>query len=183
MKSSATLPGVIVALIAIAVGPYFTAPGYSSVTHAISELGAQGAPNSWIMNAGFFAYGLGVLIDAVRRLRTSPFVAVAFMVFGLAMIMNAVFSHRPIDHELLYDVRADTLHSLFATVVGFSFTFGALAQSFIERYRWRRLCCYAAAAAAVILPLGMLQFPGIQGVLQRLMFGISFAWLVVFLPK
>jgi hypothetical protein len=98
------------------------------------------------------------------------------------MTMNAVFSHRPIDHAIAYDVRADELHSLFATVVGFAFTFGAIAQSFIERGRWRRLVCYGAAAVAIILPLGMLQFPEIQGVLQRIMFGITFAWLVVFLP-
>jgi len=60
--------------------------------------------------------------------------------------------------------------------------FGAIAQSFIERGRWRRLACYVTAAAAVILPLGMLQFSEIGGVLQRLTFAVSFAWLVVFLP-
>lgn len=179
---SATLLGVIVALTAIIVGPYFTAPGYSSVGNAISELGAQATPNAWIMNTGFVAYGLGVLVDAIRRLRTAPLVAVAFMVFGLAMCLNAVFSHRPIDHAIPYDVRADEFHSLFATAVGISFTFGAIAQSFLERGLWLRLACYAAAATAIILPLGMLQFPGIQGALQRLMFAISFTWLVVFLP-
>lgn len=182
MRPSATLIGVIAALTAIVVAPFFSVPEYSSARNAISELGAQGSPNAWIMRAGFVAYGLGVLVDAARRLRVTPLVGVVFVVFGLAMAMSAVFSHRPVDQTLSYDVREDELHSLFATVVGFAFTFGAVAQSFIERSLWRRLACYVAAVAAIGLPLAMLGFAEIAGVLQRLMFAISFAWLVEFLP-
>lgn len=182
MRPSATLLGVAVAFTAIAAAPYVVAPGYSIVANAISELGAQGMPNAWVMNTGFVAYGLGVSVDALGRTRRAPIVGVAFLVFGLAMIMNAVFSHRPMDPTRAYDVREDELHSLFATIVGISFTIGAVAQSFLERHRGRRLACYGAATAAVLLPVAMLQFPAIAGALQRVMFAVSFAWLVVFLP-
>lgn len=183
MRASATLLGVIVAFTAIAIAPYVVAPDYSVVANAISELGAQETPNAWVMNTGFVVYGLGVLVDAAGRLRRAPIVGIAFAVFGVAMIMNAVFSHRPIDPTLAYDVREDELHSLFATIVGFAFTIGAVSQSILERRRWRRLACYGAAVMAVVLPLGMLQYPAVAGLLQRLMFAVSFAWLVIFLPE
>ena len=56
MRPSATLLGVIAITAAIIIGPYLTAPGYSSVTNAISELGAQSTPNAWMMFAISFAW-------------------------------------------------------------------------------------------------------------------------------
>jgi ABC-type nitrate/sulfonate/bicarbonate transport system permease component len=98
------------------------------------------------------------------------------------MIATGVFSHRPIDQAAPYDIREDHLHSLFSILVGFAFAIGVIAQTFLERAMRRRLACYAAVAASVLLPLGMYYFPAIEGVPQRLMFAVSFVWLYIFLP-
>lgn len=175
--------GVAAATAAIVIGPFFNVADYSSLRHSTSELGAQGAPGAWIMNAGFTAFGLGVLIDAVRAFRISPAPAGAFIVFGLAMVMNAVFSHRPIDLAAPYVVFEDDMHSFFSSVVGASFAIGVLAVWFARRDLGPLAVHATAVAAAVILPLGMFLFPELQGVLQRAMFFISFAWLAAYLPR
>ncbi|MBL9095692.1 MAG: DUF998 domain-containing protein [Alphaproteobacteria bacterium] len=182
-RLSATHVGVAVAATAIVIGPFFNVADYSSLRHSTSELGAQGAPGAWIMNAGFTAFGLGVLIDAVRAFRISPVPAGAFIVFGLAMIMNAVFSHRPIDPVAPYVVFEDDMHSFFSSVVGASFAIGVLAFGFARRDLGPPAVHAVAVAAALILPLGMFLFAEIEGALQRAMFFVSFAWFAAYLPR
>lgn len=183
LRLSATHVGVAVAATAIAIGPFFNVADYSSLRHSTSELGAQGAPGAWIMNAGFAAFGFGVLIDAVRAFRASPAPAVAFVVFGLAMIMTAVFSHRPIDPAAPYVAFEDDMHSFFSSLVGASFAIGVLAFGFARRDLGPPAVHAAAVAAALILPLAMFLLPEIEGALQRAMFLISFAWFAAYLPR
>ncbi|WP_286830869.1 MULTISPECIES: DUF998 domain-containing protein [Kordiimonas] len=183
MKHSATFYGVMAAAIAMLVAPFFMAGDYSNIHNAVSELGAQNTSNSWVMNLGFVLFGIGVGVDASMRLKSAPIVGAAFLIYGIAMVLVGIFSHKPIDPLLPYDAFEDDLHSLFATVVGTTFSVGTLSQAFCERAMARRTACVAAALSAVILPLCMLQFPDVQGVPQRFMFVISFFWLVGFLPE
>ena len=179
---SATVLGVAAISAAIVATPFVTAPGYSVVRHSISELGAQDAPYAWIMNAGFAAFGLGVLVDAVGRWRRAWPVGLAFTGFGLSLFAVAAFSHRPIDPAAPYSVRSDEIHSVFAAAMGLFFCLGVLLQFLRERALLRRAACLVALLAAVGLPLGMLAFPDIEGLLQRAMFLTSFIWLAAFLP-
>ena len=157
---SATLMGVIAIAAIILAGPGLTAPGYSVIAHSISELGAQNTPFSWLMNVGFAAFGLGVIVDAAQRLKGAPWVAASFLVFGFSLFGVAAFSHSPIDPAAAFDQ----------------------AQSFYERTGVRRFLCWAACAAALALFAAMAAVPEAQGLLQRAMFLSSFIWLPVFLP-
>lgn len=103
--------------------------------------------------------------------------------FGLAMIMTALFSHRPIDPAAPYVVFEDDMHSFFSSVVGASFAIGVLAFGFARRDLGPLTVHAAAVAAALILPLGMFLFPEIEGALQRAVFFISFAWFAAYLPR
>jgi Protein of unknown function (DUF998) len=183
IKLSPTLIGALIAAAAMTIGPTFNVEGYSSVRHTTSELGAQDTPGAWIMNAGFIAFGAGVLIDALRGLHAARLPAVLFMVFGVSMIMTGVFSHRPIDAGAPYSILEDDLHSLFSSAVGVAFAFGVLAFMFVRRGVGPVAAHWAAVAAATILPLAMNFYPGVEGVLQRSMFLVSFVWLACFLPR
>jgi len=177
-----TLVGVVVAAAAIVVAPFFNVESYSSVRHSVSELAAQHAPGAWIMTAGFAAFGAGVLADSLRGLKTSVLVSVAFVVFGCAMILTAMFAHRPIDPAVPYDQREDAAHSLASGVVGASFAIG-VALFVVARRDWSNGAMHGiAVAASVVLPLAMSVLPDYAGVFQRVMFFISFAWLAWFLP-
>ena len=75
-------------------------PGYSHLQHYVSELGADGAENPWLMNAGIVLLGLsfGALALAVRPVlpaRTASGVAVsAIALLGLGFVVAGLF---PID--------------------------------------------------------------------------------------
>jgi len=180
---NSTRIGVFFAILAIVVSPLFAAPGYSILEHSISELGAQMTPNAWIMNFGFLLFGLGILVDAVRRLRDAPLGAISFIVFGMSMMFNGVFSHRPIDPDIPYDLLEDQLHSMFSGGVGVAFAVGTLCFAFAEEDRRAKVACVLASAAAVLIPLCMVIYSEVAGLLQRIMFAISFVWLVIFLPE
>lgn len=182
MRPSTTLLGIVLASMAIIVLPWATATGYDSLRHSISELAAQDAPHAWAMRLGFIALGLGVAADALGRLRAAPLVGVAFLVFAGGMVMAGIWSHRPIDPAAPFDARQDALHSVGATLAGFAFAAGALAQARAEVRLARRAACLGAFVAALGLPLAMLAWPMFGGLAQRAMFAICFAWLVVFLP-
>lgn len=174
--------GILAATAAIIISPLFTAPGYSLLRHSVSELGAQCAPNAWIMNLGFVVFGLGVFADAAKRIRDVPAGAISFMVFGASMALAGIISHRPIDRALSYDVLQDQLHSALAAGVGVGFAVGTLCFAFAVSGRSARIACGMASASALAIPAGMNLLPDIAGVLQRVMFVISFGWLAVFLP-
>jgi hypothetical membrane protein len=183
MRVTPTLLGVLVAGLAILVAPWVNVTGYTSIRHSISELGAQGAPNAWIMNAGFLAFGAGVLVDAARSIRQAVATGVLFLVFGVAMMLAGVFAHRPIDPAAAYSVREDDLHSLASSVAGASFALGVLAYGWTRRKLAHLWAHGPAIAAALLLPLGMIVLPETAGALQRVMFLVSFVWLAVFLPR
>lgn len=181
MPGNMSLVGIAVILPVIVVMPALTAPGYSIIRHSISELGAQVTPASWLMNLGFWAFGLGVTADAIRRYSDQPIGALAFTIFGLSMILCGLFSHRPIDETLPFSQQEDDLHSVFASLAGTSFVFGAISFAFTQRETWRRLACLAAAILATSLSVAMAQAPDMAGLPQRAIFAISFVWLPLFL--
>lgn len=175
--------GIVVAAIALVAGPFMTAPEYSSLKHSISELGAQATQNAWLMNLGFFCFGVGTALDAARAFRYSPVGSIAFVAFGLSMVLTGVFSHRPIDPYTEYSVLQDQLHTVFSAAVGTGFAVGTLAFGFAASRRSARFACFSATACAVAIPIAMNAFPDVAGILQRLMFAISFVWLWMMLPQ
>jgi hypothetical protein len=183
IRLSPTLIGALIAAAAMAIGPAFNVEGYSSMHHSTSELGAQDTQGAWIMNAGFIAFGAGVLTDALRGFRGAYIPAALFAVFGAAMILTGIFSHRPIDPDAAYSVLEDDLHSVFSSIVGAAFAFGVLTFMYVRRDLGPAAAHWVAVAAATLLPLGMYFYPSIEGVLQRLMFFVSFVWLACFLPR
>jgi len=72
------------------------------------------------------------------------------------------------------------MHSLFATIVGFSFTIFAISAAFIERTNTKRILALLVGLIATSLSILMYSVIDFAGLWQRLMFIISFAWLIFF---
>lgn len=180
---SSTLLGVLVCSLLILFGPLYTTPGYSVIAHTSSDLGAQNTPYNWLMNIGFVALALGVGLDARRVWWQAPFISVMFMLFAAAMALTGVFSLRPIDPALPFDDRSHMLHSVCATIVGVCFCVGAIGYGFYTRSARARLVSFAASISATLLSLGIFMMPDLEGLLQRLMFLITFSWLAIYLPR
>ncbi len=182
MWRSATAIGVYTIVLAMLVGPAFSPNNFNWIEHTTSQQAGQLVAGAWIMRLGFVGFGLGILFDATSRLRAAEWQNSLFWFFGLSMVLVAVFSHRPIDASLAYDMSDDWLHSLFATAMGFAFGFGVAWRMYHMRSRLPLILSAVAAAASIILPLAMWQLPNYAGLLQRLMFLISFVWFMIYLP-
>jgi hypothetical protein len=171
---------ICVFVLAVLLGPIYTAAGYSPISHVISELAAQNTPNSHLMAGAFVLLGVGLLLDACRAFRSAM---LPFMAFGLFFGAAGLFGHKPITQGVPYSEWMDAVHSSLATASGISLTLGFIWQSLQARsvaYRWQALLL---ASACVALPLWMLWQPSIQGLVQRAMYALVFLWLWAYYPR
>lgn len=162
-------------LVATAVMPQ----PYSWRTHSISESAAQGMLNAWIARLSFLCFGGAVLVLSILKrevwARSSYWM---HLVFAVAMIATAAFSHKPWIPGVQIDEFEDFLHSLTASAMGFAFCF-ALVARFLQREHnkvaARALDAVAVVVATVMSPLAAL-FPSNGGLIQRVMFAVAYIW-------
>ena len=168
-------------LAAMFVLPFFCVDEYSILKNTTSHLGAQGAPYAWVMNAVFALLGTAAIADGWRRLNGFWLNRISLALFGVSLCLTAVFQHAPIVDGVPFSKVEDGLHSTFASIVGYSFTFFAVSAAFIEPTRRRRIVAAGAAVTATLLSLLIFNTPGLAGIWQRTMFMAAFAWLIYFL--
>ena len=161
-------------------GPWYTVEGYSPVSNLVSQLAAQNTPNSFVMVAGFLAFGIGIVADGVRRF-SKP--VLPFIAFGLCMALAGLLAHKPLSPAVAFSGPAHQAHSALATLAGISITAGLLWQAALASTFRLRAIAIALAALCLALPLCMLIFQGGQGLIQRLMYLLVFAWLWVHYPS
>lgn len=99
------------------------------------------------------------------------------------MILTGIFQHAPINPGVPFNALEDSLHSVMATVVGFSFTILAFSAIFIAKSHISRILALISGCLAVIFSVLMFNLTDFTGILQRLMFIFSFAWLIIFLEE
>jgi hypothetical protein len=173
------LAGLGTSAAALAAAPALMPPGYSWVSHTTSESAAQGVDGASLARTGFVLFGLSVILLATsRRQRWGSWATALHAGFGALLVAAAVFSHRPWVAGEDFDHVEDVLHSVAATAMGFVFVGGVVVTA-LGRSRddtWPRALDIMAVAASVAIPLGMAAQPDIDGVLQRLMFVVAYAW-------
>jgi hypothetical protein len=181
------LTGLATSAAALAAAPLVMAPTYSVLAHTTSESAAQGVPWAGIARTGFVVFGLTVVAIAVQAAARWGRPATALHgAFGTCLVLTAVFATRSWQPEVPFDARADLLHSVFATAMGFAFAFGvaavALHQARMAAGTGSRPGLVArdvvAVTASVVVPLSMLAAPDVAGALQRVMFAVAYGWYV-----
>jgi len=166
--------GILLFGAAAVAGPWYTVDGYSSISNVISLLGAQNTPYNFIMAAGFVALGIGIVADGLRRfsIPVLPFIA-----FGICMGLAGLQAHRPLSQEVTFSEFAHQAHSIPATLAGISITVGLLWQAARLSVFRLRLMTVLLAILCFGLPLCMLAFQDVQGLIQRFMYLLIFSWL------
>lgn len=160
--------------------PLFSFEEYSILTNTTSHLGAQNTPNAWVMNLVFVLLGLTAILEGWFHLHRYWFQKILITIFGAALVCTAIFQHAPIVEGITYSPSEDRLHSLFAGLVGFSFTIFALSVEFIVADRLKKALALLIALAAVALSMLIFNIPEYAGIFQRVMFLIAFGWLIYF---
>lgn len=169
--------GVLIIAAAIVLGPAFSHADYSSITHTVSELAGQNMPSAWIMRSGFAAFGAACALAAILTWRAAPVERSALALFGAGLIASAIWSHMHIIPALGGNLAQDTRHSFAAGVVGTGFAATMAAHLFWPGANRRDWLSWLGLIASVVLPLAMFNLPTLTGLLQRLMFAISFLWV------
>ena len=166
-------------MIALLTAPVLMPAGYSWITHTTSESAAQGLMGAWLARTGFILLGFAVLwLVAAALSAWSRVASWMHLGFGVLMIGTAVYSHRPFLPDVPFDPVEDWLHSLTATLMGFAFSLGVFFR-FLQRAkedRKLRVLDLSALASAIFIPLLMISFPDITGLVQRVMFLVAYLW-------
>lgn len=172
------LPVYILLILVMFILPYYSLEGYSVLRNTTSQLGAQNTPNSWIMNITFCLLGIASVIEGWIYLKHYWVQKILLTIFGIGLIFTAIFQHAPIAEHIPYSVLEDDLHSIFASIVGFSFTFFAFSIAFIESRNIKRVQAVLIGLIATGLSILMFSVANYTGIWQRLIFLVSFAWLI-----
>lgn len=163
--------------------PFYSVDTYSIVKNTTSHLGAQSTTNAWIINVAFVLVGISCVLEAWLHLGKYWFHKILLSIFGLGLVFTGIFHHAPIIEGVIFNSVEDRLHSIFATIVGFSFTIFAISSAFIEKAIKHRIINIVVGFTATILSILMLYLPVYSGIWQRAIFIISFAWLIFMLER
>jgi hypothetical protein len=118
-----------------------------------------------------------VIVAAVLDWGRRTTVRAALAVFGVGLVATAIWSNAPIVSDAQADMFEDLLHSVASGVVGTAFAVACCVRLFSQG-GWRRdWLAWVGLLASVVLPLAMIIFPDYRGLLQRLMFVISFLFV------
>lgn len=159
--------------------PRLMPPSYSWLSNTTSESAAQGVLHAWVARLGFLALGLAVLwLAAALRTIWARLASWMHVAFGVLMTATAAFSHRPWIAGAPFDPVEDALHSFTATAMGFAFSFGVVARLMQRTRRGEagRALDATALVAATAIPLLMAALPEWDGLFQRSVFLVVYAW-------
>ncbi len=162
---------------------FYSVDTYSIIKNTTSHLGAQRAPNAWIMNAAFILTGISCVTEAWLHLGRFWLHKILLSIFGLGLVLTGIFHHAPIIEGIVFNSLEDKLHSVFATVVGFSFTFYAISSAFIEKAARHRFIDISVGFITTFLSLLMMYAADYAGIWQRAIFIVSFTWLILMLER
>ena len=112
---------------------------YSWVSNSISESGAQGLTGAWVTRLGFICMGLGVLATTIVSWTAwKAFASWLLAGFGFLMITVAAFSTKQWGVSAPFNELENNLHSLSASVMGFSMALVSSLSSW-----WLRVLLFA----------------------------------------
>jgi hypothetical protein len=100
------------------------------------------------------------------------------LLFGISLVLTAFFNHAPLQPCIQYNLTEDGWHSYFAYSTGLSFTIFAIATAFILENPIDRRIALGTGLIATILSVLMSEADQLTGIWQRLIFIISFGWMI-----
>jgi hypothetical membrane protein len=170
----------------IVVAHFLTPDSYDWTQNTISDLGAQSYDNAWIMRLGFIGFGIllnaGMVLKclAARRIRIADGL---IMLYGLSVLLTGIFSVMPFVHNIPYSETQDMLHTVFAQVAGIAFSLSIVTHIISARTGRMQGVQIGAFLLVVGISLAVALTDGSPdafptGIAQRLLWLISFVWLL-----
>ena len=165
-------------LLAMFILPLITAPEISIVRNTLSELGAQFSPCSWIMNSIFAALAISAVVSGWGCYEGFVFLRITLVLFGISLALSAIFNQAPVNPEIRYNIREDGWHLYFACTTWITFIILTFSTALILEKQSDRLLAVITGISAVLLSILTSEADRTAGVWQRLLFIISFGWMI-----
>jgi hypothetical membrane protein len=176
LKSHYNIISTTFFVVFILVAHIFSADNYDWTKNTISDLGAQGYDRKLIMQIGFLAFGLtwtiGLLLNGLTW-RTTP-----TLIYGLCVALTGVFCTKPFTDIATYSTSQSTLHSTFAQIAGVAFSIGILTQIFFTSNNSLKFMHVVFFILVIGLSVTFGLLKNYQGIAQRLLYLVSFIWLI-----
>lgn len=176
IKSNYNIIATILFVLIIIVAHIFAVNNYDWTKNTISDLGAQGYTRKLIMQIGFLVFGLCLSIGVC--LNNLAWRTIPILVYGLSVALTGVFCTKPFFNTISYSTKQSTLHSVFAQIAGITFCVGIIIQFLSTSNRNLKLVhiLFLTLVIALSATFGLLK--NFQGVVQRILYFISFIWLI-----
>ncbi len=165
-------------LLAMFILPLFLGPDHSIIRNTISELGAQNSAGAWIINSILVALALSSVISVWGCFKGSVFIRVIIILFAVSIVLSALFNHAPVNPEIPYNISEDGWHKYFSCITWIAFVILAFSTALTLKKQAARSLALFAGISAVLLSLLSSEAEQTAGIWQRLLFIISFGWLI-----
>ena len=174
---------VLVFVITILIAHFFVANPYEWQNNTISELASQNYKYRWIMKSGFIFFGgilsTGIISKALIN-KEFKFAELFMFIYGIAILISGIYSTKPFIENIEYSVLESNIHSISATIAGFSFSIGICMFAYQERNKKLKIIhsLFFIFVISCSIAFGLLDAR--IGVVQRIMYLGSFTWLLFF---
>jgi hypothetical membrane protein len=173
------LEGVyILMLLAMFILPLFMGPDHSIIRNTLSDLGAQNSAGAWIINSILIALAFSSVISGWGFFKSFVFHRVILVLFGVSIVLSAFFNNAPVNPEIHYNINEDGWHKYFACITWITYVILAFSTALILKKQTDRSLALIAGISAVLLSLLSSEAEQTAGIWQRLLFIISFGWLI-----
>lgn len=169
--------GLILSLLLMALTPVAVADSYSILENTLSESGGQGVAGAWVFRSAVLVASASVLVlTSVSRPLWSDWTRRWFHLYSLALVMLVVFPESSWE-QTANDQTVAFLHTASGVTAAVAFCCGAYLLSPSRRRSTDRALDWIAIVSVAVIPQAML-LASYPGLLQRLMVGIGYAWLI-----
>lgn len=170
--------GLVLSALMLAAAPLAVADSYSVIEDTLSESGGQGVDGAWVLRAGVLVAAVSVLLMTSLVPSPWPRRARAFLrIYGFALVCLAVFQESAWDGRSA-DLFVAKLHTVSGVVAAVSFILGVFVVSLSRRHPGGRIFDWVVIIAVALVPQIMLLTGG-DGLLQRTMVALGYAWLFI----
>lgn len=177
----------VVLTVSVAVATAAT-PDYSHLSETVSQLGAQGRQHALVMQVGFVVYGLlisalAIGLRSLSRSSSAKLSSLLLALYGGSVLLTGLFQDGPNGPNAQRNLE-DALHGAFGQMAFFAFVLSVLSFARAARSDSALQDMVVPSLVVVVadLVLGLLflleAYRPLEGLVQRLSFGISLAWIV-----
>lgn len=174
---------VLIFIMTIVIAHFFVTNPYEWQNNTISELASQNYKHRWIMKSGFIFFGgilsTGIIAKTLIN-KKFKFAELLMFIYGIAILISGIYSTKPFIENIEYSVLEANIHSISATIAGFSFSIGIFIFAYQENNKKLKIIhsLFFVFVIGCSIAFGLLNNK--IGVIQRIMYLGSFTWLLFF---